>query len=119
MVTDPFIEVTIVQRHGFRQHIRSGMIRMANDLDTMELLVSDDVFFRATSLVDRLRRRTITRPRYETLVALITENALRTGQVEETQEVLGLLDRHWRRCPARYLPSLTLILRRVAAFRRS
>jgi hypothetical protein len=78
-------------------------VRMASELDTMELMVSEDVFLRTAPLVERLRRRTIGRRHYRLLCAVMVENAMRTGQVDETEAVLRVLAKHWTRCPARYL----------------
>jgi hypothetical protein len=32
------------------------------------------------------------------------ENSLKTGQPDETEDILRVLAGLWRRCPARYLP---------------
>jgi hypothetical protein len=68
-----------------------------------ELLVPMDVFERAAPMLERLRSRTITRRRYRLLRALIVENAVRTGQPDETAGVLRALDQQWAACPLRYL----------------
>jgi len=93
---------------GFDPDFRG--IRLATDLDRMELLVSHETFIRCAPLIERLRRRTINRRRYELLRAIMVENAMVTGQVDETETALAALARHWRWCPARYLtlPRLTL-----------
>jgi hypothetical protein len=78
-------------------------VRMASELDTLDLMVSEDVFLRTAPLVEKLRRRTIGRRHYALLCAVMVENAMLTGQVDETAAVLRVLAKHWARCPARYL----------------
>jgi hypothetical protein len=64
------------------------------------------VFLRAAPLVEKLRNRTISRTRYGQLHAIMAQNALLTGQVDETAKVLTAMDEQWKWCPARYLSLL-------------
>jgi len=79
-------------------------VRLASEIESMlELYVTEKTYFRAGPLVDKLRKRTISRRHYELLVAIMMENMLTTGQVDETEAILKVMARLWRRCPRRYL----------------
>lgn len=79
-------------------------VRLASQIESMmELWVTEATYMRAGPLVDRLRNKTISRRHYKILVAIIMENCLTTGQVEETEQILVTLAKLWGRCPQRYL----------------
>ena len=85
-------------------HIGAPLIRVADDLDILELYVPEHTFFRAGGLIQKLRNRTLSRRGHDALVAILTENAMITGQVDITKQVLTAIDYQWRRCPGRYVP---------------
>ena len=112
------IEEAFYAPRGRHQGERS--IRMASPIEllVMELWVTQDTYKQAAPLLERLRQRTLTRRKYETLVALMTANALTTGQPDATAALLTVIERMWDRCPARWLPDLrplSLALRRAIA----
>jgi hypothetical protein len=123
------MDYLVTTRHSVRTHRSEVLtvgfdpnfsgIRLATDLDRMELLVSHETFIRCAPLVERLRRRIIDRRRYELLRAIMVENAMVTGQVDETEAALALLARHWRWCPARYIGLPRLWLRYLSLPRRA
>jgi hypothetical protein len=97
------VEQSFYSRPGQRQG--SPGIRVASRIENQltELYVTEETFNRAAHLVDRLQRRVISRRHYRILVAIMIENSLRTGQVEETEQVMLVLAKLWRSCPQRYL----------------
>jgi hypothetical protein len=68
-----------------------------------ELLVPHEIYERAGPYLDRLRRHTASRRQYRLLRAILVENALVTGQSSETEIVLRIVERLWKKCPRRYL----------------
>jgi hypothetical protein len=81
-------------------------IRIADQLDRVELLLDPRVDRAIAPLVGRLRNRTLTRTQYRRLVSLIVQNAILTGQSDATVSVLDVVAQKWRKCPMRYIPSL-------------
>lgn len=79
-------------------------IRMADDLDHIELYLAEHLAPRMEPLVIRLRTRTLGRVGYARLRALLTENAMVMGQMDETGAILRQIERHWRWCVLRYVP---------------
>jgi len=79
-------------------------VRTADDIDHVELLLTPEVFRRAHPLLHRLRYRTLGRGGYEALVSILVENAILTGQPDETAFVLRVIGWHWMFCPFRYVP---------------
>ena len=99
------IENAFYSKGGIRQG--APTVRVAHHIETLiELWVEGDRFYRIAPLTDAIRKRRITRRKYELLISLLTENALATGQVDETAQILEALGGMWRECPARYLPDL-------------
>jgi hypothetical protein len=68
-----------------------------------ELLIPTELYLKAGPYLDRLRRRLASRRDYRLLRAILVENALATGQPDQTEIVLRVLERLWKRCPKRYL----------------
>jgi hypothetical protein len=68
-----------------------------------ELMVPDEIYQRASPLVNALAQRRISRRRYKLLRAILIENALATGQPDVTAHVLDAIEHQWWRCPLRYL----------------
>lgn len=79
-------------------------IRMADDLDSYNLLLSVAIGRQVEPLINKLRDRTLTRREYELLRSLLIENMLKEGQPDETRIALVVIQEHWTRCPSRYLP---------------
>jgi hypothetical protein len=79
-------------------------IRVADQLDRVELLLDPRIERPIAPLIGRLRQRTMTRRQYQRLVSLIVQNAILTGQSDATVSVLDVVDRKWRKCPMRYWP---------------
>lgn len=86
--------------------LRVMSIRIADQLDRVELLLDPRVDRAIAPLVGRLRNRTLTRTQYRRLVSLIVQNAILTGQSDATVSVLDVVAQKWRKCPMRYIPSL-------------
>ena len=89
-------------------------VRLADELDVTELLVDESVFLRTAPLIDKLRDRTLSRRRYGQLVAVLTENAMKTPP-DETRRVLAAVDRRWKTCPAAHIPDIFAPVRRFLA----
>lgn len=85
-------------------------IRHADDLDRVELFLDQNLACHLEPLVIRLRTKTLGRVGYQRLRALMLQNALVMGQMDETATLLTAIDRHWRWCPFRYVPIPTRVL---------
>jgi hypothetical protein len=109
------IEESFYSKRG--THMGERSIRMASQIEllVMELWVTQDTYARAAPLLESLRRRTLSRRRYEILVAIMTANALATGQPDESSALLEVMGRMWAKCPARYLPDLRPLRRKIRA----
>ena len=115
VVPDPDREKQIEMIFGSRRVMPVVEVRLADELDVTELLVDESVFLRTAPLIDKLRDRTLSRRRYGQLVAVLTENAMKTGQVDETRRVLAAVDRRWKTCPAAHVPDIFSPIRRFLA----
>jgi hypothetical protein len=75
------------------------------DMEHITVTVADPIIFDMLApLVARLTSGTASRRDHETLLALLTHNAMFSGQVDETAVIVAIVDRYWRRCPKRYWP---------------
>lgn len=79
-------------------------VRMADDLDHAELAILHHLAYPIEPLIIRLRTHTLGRVGHDRLVAILTENALLTGQTDDTATILAAIERKWAWCPLRYIP---------------
>ena len=110
------LEDLFYRRHYLGWTEGEAHVRVASQAEVlMELWCDAETYEKAEPLMDRLQRRTLRRHQYETLVAVMTANSLKTGQVDETEALMKLIAGMWRACPARWVPDLRPLRRWVKA----